>query len=172
MPTNAEYVVLIGEERIVSVINDGGNGVAVPKEDVTGGGQIQENHPDKGNRKIVMGLKIAPDQGGILVEDQQISIRVKVPDGLIRHNIQRFKFDLSNITPDTNNPLDFVPFAKIFPQNAAAVAANSYASYLAGLPPNEIDEENQTLVIGVGNDGGENLIILGLEIDFYHSISN
>lgn len=172
MPTSAGYVALIGEERIISVINDGGNGVAVPKLDVTSGGLFPPNHPDKGNRKIILGFDIQLEQGAIRPEDQSISIRVKVPAGIIRNHLQRFKLNLAAPTPEnSDNPLDFSPIARIVPQSGAVISARVFAS-LRATPPNEPDAETQTLVIGVENDGGTDQLNFAVEIDFYHSINN
>lgn len=167
MPTKAEYLVLNGKERIVSVTNDNGAGVAVPEMDLVGYG-FHPYKPGKGNRKITLAFVILTEGGAILSEDKNIILCVKTPSGIIRDRIQRFKY--SSSPPYATNSLIFSPIPKVTPISRAAIIENVYGEI--SLEPGP-DEQNQTTCIRVVNDGaGSNSIIFYLELDWSHSLEN
>ena len=182
MPTSAAYAVIIGEDRIVSAINDNGAGVALPKIDTTGGGLLAEpKSRDKGNRKIILSIEVNLEEQSqeIRPEDRNISIRVKVPAGIIRDRISRFKFDGLVVPGYSTNFKDYIPLMKVFPNTGTNGAIGTYTidakvyATLGGItPPNAPDEETQTVVVSVRNGGGANPLAFILEIDWQHSINN
>jgi len=161
MPTQAIYSVLIGKERIVSIVNSNGVGVDVPEADPTVGGTQKANNPDKGNRKVVLLFQVGSP---ILAEDQAILLKVKVPDGVIRGHLQRFSYDLAN--PPIDNPLDYIPVPKVFPQSTGALSVYAVAQTINPEPA------DQVIGVTVFIPSGDDAAYFFLELDWYHSINN
>jgi len=180
MPTSAEYLVIQGDERIVSIINDNGSGVAVPKFDDTLGGILPPYQPDKANRKIILELFLSLEQGAIRAEDQKISVRVKVPAGILRSHKQRFQFDFTKDADYNTSLFVFSPIIRIIPAEAgppiSAVGSSVYDAKVFGAiavsAPNVPDEEDQSIIVRIVNQGGDAALAFYVEIDWSHSIIN
>lgn len=163
--TKAQYLCPIGKDRIVSFTNQ--NGVAIPDnlesvlyDDTVGGTSRQ------GNRKI--SLLIAVDSSGEpIVEDKQLQLTVKVPDGILSPGAgQKFSAWTGPTGPGTHR-LDYYPQVKVSPygQNAATMMIS--ANVEVGLE----DEDNQTVTVYIEHLNAAQILFL-VELDWSHSVIN
>jgi hypothetical protein len=193
MPTNSAYTALVGKERIISVLNnDGEPPDAVPLADL----EIDYfrvliptfplSHPSKGNRKVLLIFQMDALGGQSVVEDDQIAVRVKVPAGVIKDSIQRFKFDatIDYTNPDpaaiarTTSPFDYMPVTRIIPLDRDTISEDTVAYPIVFPSPVKPwqypDEQDQSIVVVVerypANGGAGSQFFL--EIDWYHTIDN
>lgn len=158
MATNAQYLVFIGDDRIISFKNDGGTDI--PKTLETTLGLNTPSIPTKGNRKITALVLVSladPD-----ADDQTLTLKVKVPAGIISGHIQKF---------DANSPqINYFPAVRVIPQTEEC-----YNQRVVGTT--EVGSENvaaQTVDVQItqlGNQTAELFVFL-LELDWSHTIKN
>jgi len=132
MPTNAEYMTLVGDNRIISLINDDGQatGVAVPKTlENTLYAPAVPGDDQEGNRKIIIKMRV----NGVWTtqepvvdayeEDKLFRLKVEVPKGVIASPGPHVGNAVQNIV--VNNPivaadtplLSYMPLAYAIPAN-------------------------------------------------------
>ena len=155
MPTNAEYMTLVGDNRIVSLINDTGAGVAVPKTlENTLYSPREPGDDQPGNRKIIIKMRIGPiwDDQELLpenAEDSDFILKVEVPKGIITgpgvhtgNAVQEFAY---NTPPETHDTplLSYFPMAYAIPQNETCYPELLFATPVINSP----DEDAQTVDI-------------------------
>jgi len=187
MPTNAKYMTIIGDNRIVSLQN--GAGVDVPKTleyDLFAGwgaGTTGEGDDQPGNRQIAIMMLLAPiwqeKKEPVYEDDDSYILRVRVPQGIIAApGIQRFVANTPLQATDTPRKA-FFPQAYVIPQNATCRAVGLAATPIVA----SADQANQTLDIGITQFNVEpvqpkqgpsylNYLLFLVKVDWSHTIIN
>lgn len=187
MPSVSEYMVLIGKERIVSLINaggelpPGGTGVLVPET-------LEQNLyvkypgvPQKGNKKIVVMVKIPvldPGEGPAPVpEDFDMVLKVKVPAGIISApGLQ--KFTLTDPPAATDTPeLSYYPQVKLIPQNAQCYLKYPFATPKLASGDPVAQTVDVTIMTDLNSTPGpkakkDAFVLFLVEVDWSHSTPN
>lgn len=159
MATTAQYMAIIGANRIVSFVNDDADVIPASLEaaiytDTPG-------TPRVGNRKIVLLVAITTPNAGQDSPDSDLVLKVRVPAGVVAAHVQKF---------DANTPqLDYYPYVKVSSMNP-----NCYVERVSAAPlPTTENVANQTLDIGIQQlASAANSITFLLEIDWSHTIVN
>lgn len=161
MTTYAKYLNIIGNERIVSFLNDNGDPIPRTLEDDLG--LRTPSNPPQGNRKIVIMVKVEGPEG-VAPDDQLLHLKVKVPDGIIKNGVQKFTAN----TPQ----LDYYPAVKVTPNNLEA--EEGFGAIAARWDTTADDVDNQTIdiLIELSAFAGPSWPLFTLEVDWSHSFIN
>lgn len=168
MPTNAQYMTLVGDNRIVSLMNDDGvapGAVAVPKtlENFLYA-PAEPGDDQEGNRKIVIMMKVAPiwqEKKGPppYAEDLLFRLKVRVPKGIITgpgpntgNAVQLFTASDPAAAGDTPK-LSYFPYAYALPQNETCYPEYLVAQPVDSDPPVSPDPVAQTVDIQIRQAG-------------------
>ena len=171
MPTAAQYLTIVGDERIVSLQN--ADPTDVPKNlDFAPPIGIYPNGPgtpQKGNRKIAIKVLVPVEGADPQYDaDQTLTLKVKVPDGnLAAPGLQ--KFDAT--TPEG----DYLPQAKLIAQNLTAISKFAYATPIIGsenVADQTLDILIQLNLLAGPLDQKDTYAIFLVEIDWSYSASN
>jgi len=161
MATYAKYLNIIGNERIVSFLNDIGD--SIPKTLEADLGLRVPSNPPQGNRKIVLMVKVEGEEG-VSPEDQLLHLKVKVPDGIIKNGVQKFTAE----TPQ----LDYYPAVKVAPNNIEAEESFGGVAARWDITADDVDNQTIDVLIELTNFAGPSWPLFTLEIDWSHSFIN